>query len=239
MKLLKLNRLEDFVLFNFLAKHKQNAIEIMEAGEGYVVPGIVASDFAEIATGINKVKEIKEAAPIVSIGLGEGGNSENWHRALKIAADSNPGHLNQPFEMAGYSRGYLDALEISQMVNGLVAPSGRVGFVKLPTGMELTVEELVELAVYIGVESIKFMPLNGLEHLEELIYLCKVAARKGIKAVEPAGGISTDNIAEIVSSVQNCGIPLFMPHIFGSTIDKRTGETVPSKVAEIISLVRR
>jgi 2-dehydro-3-deoxy-phosphogluconate aldolase len=238
MNLTKLNKLDDFLLFNFLAKDKQNAKEIMEAGEGFIVPGIVSSDFENIEDGIAKVVELKEVAPVVSIGLGDGGNPENWEKVLKIAEGSNSGHINQPFEKSSYSRGYLKAKGLDQAVNGLVAPAGKVGYVKL-AGFDMKVEDLVDMAKSMGIESIKFMPLKGTTHLEELVYLCMVAAEKGITAIEPAGGISTENIAEIVQAVRETGIPVFMPHIFGSTIDKETGRTIPEEVSKIIHQFRR
>jgi 2-dehydro-3-deoxy-phosphogluconate aldolase len=238
MKLYELNKLDDFLLLNFLAKDRENAAEIMEAGDGYIVPGIVSSDFHSIEEGIEKVKELKEISPVVSIGLGEGGNPENWEKVLKIAAGSNSGHINQPFEKSSFSRGYLQGMGLNQVVNGLVSPSGKVGFVSLG-GLVIKVEDLVELAVSMGIESIKFMPLKGTVHLEELVYLCKVAADKGILSVEPAGGISADNIIEIVQAVRGTGISFFMPHIFGSTIDKQTGRTLPEEVRKIVNLVRR
>jgi len=238
VSLYNLDKLDDFLLFNFLAKDKENAAEIMEAGAGYIVPGIVSSDFESIEAGIEKVKELKEIAPVVSIGLGDGGNPENWEKVLKISAGSNPGHINQPFEKSSYSNGYLQGIGLNQVVNGLVSPSGNVGTVKL-AGIEIKVEDLVELAVSMGIESIKFMPLKGTIHLEELVYLCKIAAEKGILSVEPAGGISSENIVEIVQTVRETGISLFMPHIFGSTIDKQTGRTLPEEVSKIVNLVRR
>jgi 2-dehydro-3-deoxy-phosphogluconate aldolase len=237
MNLTKLKKIDDFLLFNFLAKDKQNAEEIIEAGEGYIVPGIVSSDFENIEDGIKKVEELKEVTPVVSIGLGDNGNPGNWRKVLEIAEGSNPGHINQPFEKSNYSRGYLQAKGLDQTVNGLVAPAGKVGFVKL-SGMEIKVEELVDLALDMGIEAIKLMPLKGTTHLEELVYLCRVAAEKGITAIEPAGGISSDNIAEIVHAVRKTRIPIFMPHIFGSTIDKETGRTIPEEVAKIIQSVR-
>lgn len=238
MNLINQNKLNDFLLFNFLAKDKDNVQEIMEAGEGFVVPGIVSSDFERVEDAASKVKELKETAPIVSIGLGNGGDTSNWKKVLHIAAQSNPGHINQPFEKTSYSMGYLDGIGMEQVVNGLVAPTGKVGYVKLTSGQEFSVEAFVDLAVGIGIKSIKFMPLKGLVHLDELVYLTKVAAKKGIRAVEPAGGISADNIVEIVNAVEQTGIDLFMPHIFGSTIDKETGKTKPEEVKKIIQLVR-
>lgn len=237
MNLTNLNKLNDFLLFNFLAKDKQNALEIIEAGEGYIVPGIVSSDFENIEDGIKKVEELKEVAPVVSIGLGDNGNPANWNKVLQIAAGSNPGHINQPFEKSSFSRGFLQSEGIDQVVNGLVAPTGKVGYVKV-SGLEVKVEDLVDIAISMGIESIKFMPLKGTVHLDELVYLCRVAAEKGITSVEPAGGISADNIVEIVNAVKETGLGLFMPHIFGSTIDKETGKTIPEEVAKIVQLVR-
>lgn len=238
MKLYELSKLNDFLLLNFLAKDQDNAAEIMEAGDGYIVPGIVSSDFDTIEAGVEKVKELKEVSPVVSIGLGDGGNPENWEKVLKIASESNPGHINQPFEKSSFSHGYLHGIGLDQVVNGLVSPSGKVGTVKL-AGVEMKVEDFVGLAISMGVVSIKFMPLKGTTHLEELVYLCRVAAENGIQSVEPAGGISANNIVEIVDAVRETGISLFMPHIFGSTIDKQTGRTLPEQVRKIVNLVRR
>lgn len=238
MKLYDMKKLDDFMLFNFLARDRDNAEEIMHAGAGFIVPGIVSSDFDNIEAGVEKVRELKEVAPVVSVGLGDGGNPENWEKVLKIAAGSDPGHINQPFEKSSFSRGYLHGIGHEQVVNGLVSPSGNVGTVML-SGVEMKVEDLMDLAVSMGVVSIKFMPLKGTAHLEELVYLCKVAAVKGNLSVEPAGGISADNIGEIVQAVRGTGVSLFMPHIFGSTIDKQTGRTLPEEVSRIVNIVRR
>ncbi|MCA1035912.1 KDGP aldolase family protein [Bacillus infantis] len=233
MILNEMKKLNDYILFNFLAKDKENAEEIISAGEGYIVPGIVSSDFTAIEEAAKTVEEIKEVAPLVSIGLGDGGNPANWEKVLGIAAKSQPGHINQPFEKSSYVRGVLYGMGQKQMVNGLVAPTGRIGYVKAG-GVEMAAEELVELAAAMGIPSIKFMPLKGTIHLEELTYLTKAAAQKGIMAIEPAGGISESNITEIIAAVKDTGIPLFMPHIFGSTIDKHTGRTLAEEVAKIV-----
>src|SRR5690625_3990653 len=76
-----------------------------------------------------------------------------------------------------------------------------------------------------GIHSIKFMPLNGTVHLEELIKLTEIASKYGIKGVEPAGGITPDNIVDILEGVKHIDIEFFMPHIFGSAIDPVTVNT--------------
>lgn len=229
------NKLYDKFLFNFLAKDASNASDVMEAANGFVVPGIVSDQYNSIEEAAIVVEDIKTVASRVSIGLGGGGNTENWKRVLDIAVISEPGHLNQPFETAIYTKGFLDGKGISdQLVNALVQPTGEVGKIKLATtGQVYQVEEFLEIAKSLGVESIKMMPIKGRQHLEELIYLTKVAAEKGFRGVEPAGGIDESNIGDILKGVWDIDIEFFMPHIFGSTIDKETGLTIPTKVKEI------
>jgi 2-dehydro-3-deoxy-phosphogluconate aldolase len=234
---MNVRKLHDFVLLNFLAKDRENAEEIMEAGNGYVVPGIVASDYPDVEQGIQQVKELKRSAEVISVGLGDGGNPANWEKVLQIAAGSNPGHINQPFERASFAAGYLQAKGLDQLVNALVVPTGTVGVIKLTSGLEIKVDEFVEMAAAMGIQSIKFMPVNGVAHLAELIYLTKVAAKKGIRGIEPAGGISVENIAELVNAVRGIDIEFFMPHIFGSTIDKVTGKTIPGEVKKIVQKI--
>src|SRR5690625_1841332 len=97
-----------FFIINFLVKNKKNAKKILEAGDGFVVPGIVAADYEDTAAGAKKVKELKEVTDIISIGLGGGGNPQYAERVVEIASLSDPGHINQPFEKAAYSRGFLE-----------------------------------------------------------------------------------------------------------------------------------
>ena len=229
------NKLYDKFLFNFLAKDARNVSDVMEAANGYVVPGIVSDKFNTTQEAASVVKELKTVADIVSIGLGGGGNTDNWKRVLDIAVASKPGHLNQPFESATFTTGFLEGKGVTnQLVNALVQPTGEVGKIKLATtGQIYKVEAFLEIAVSLGIESIKMMPVKGTQHLDELIYLTKVAAEKGIRGVEPAGGIDESNILDIVKGVRDIDIEFFMPHIFGSTIDKETGLTIPNKVKEI------
>jgi 2-dehydro-3-deoxy-phosphogluconate aldolase len=226
-------------LFNFLAHNRQNAEAVVEAGKGYVVPGITADKFNTVEEAAAKVNELKQVTDVVSIGLGGGGNTANWKKVLEIAVASNPGHINQPFETATYSKGYLDAKGTpKQLVNALIQPTGEVGTIKLAnSGAILRVEEFIEVAAGLGIESIKMMPVKGAQHLDELIYVTKVASEKGIRGVEPAGGISASNIKEIILGVKDIDIEFFMPHIFGTTIDSETGETIPEKVKEILDAV--
>lgn len=226
-------------LFNYLAKDMKNAADIMEAGGGYVVPGIASDQYNLINDAIKKVQELKTITKTVSIGLGDGGNTENWKKVLDIAIGSNPGHINQPFETASYTRGFLDGKGKKQLVNALVNPTGEKGKIQLANSKKvINVDEFLEIATSIGIESIKLMPVNGIDHLDELIYLTEMASVYGIKGVEPAGGINLNNIKQIIDGVKNIDIEFFMPHIFGSTIDPKTGETIPDAVKEIYKKVK-
>src|SRR5690625_4119326 len=226
-------KLKGKFLFNFLAKDKENATDIMEAGGGYVVPGI-ASDQYSIDEAVNKVQELKTVTDTVSIGLGGGGDTSNWKKVLDIAAASNAGHLNQPFETASYSQGFLEGKEQKQLVNALVQPTGEKGKIQLANSKKImNVESFLEIASALGISSIKLMPINGLVHLDELIHITKMASVYGIEGIEPAGGINLGNIGEIVEGVKNIDIGFFMPHIFGSVIDSKTGNTMPETVKMI------
>lgn len=227
-------RLKDFLLFNFLAKDEHNLADVVEAGQGYIIPGVTAADH-DVSEAGKKIKTFKKQVDVVSVGLGGNGNVDNWRKALDIAALSDAGHLNQPFETASFAMGYLEGQQrSSQWVNALVTPSGKIGTVRLSSGEEVNTEWLVDMIKALGIPSIKMMPIKGVTHLDELVNLTQIAAKKGIQAVEPAGGISEENIKEIVNSVQNSGIELFIPHIFGSVIHPATRETIPEKVATMI-----
>jgi 2-dehydro-3-deoxy-phosphogluconate aldolase len=227
-------RLKDFLLFNFLAKDEHNLADILEAGRDYIIPGVTAADHT-VSEAVEKIKTFKKLVDVVSVGLGGNGNVDNWRKALDIAAMSDAGHVNQPFETASFAMGYLEGQKKStQWVNALVSPSGKKGTVLLPSGKEVNTEWLVEVVKALGIPSIKMMPVKGVTHLDELVDLTKIAAKKGIRAIEPAGGISEENIKEMVSSVQNSGIELFIPHVFGSAIHPATKETIPEKVAKMI-----
>lgn len=231
------DKIQDRILFNFLAYDRTNTEEILEASRGFAVPGITASDFDDLQLAAARVKDMKEVSPVVSIGLGGNGDTTMWQRVLAIALASDPGHINQPFERSAYVRGVLDHARKPQFINALVSPTGKVGIVQLASGIEMEVDQFVALAKSQGIESIKVMPVKGLQHLQELVEIARVAARQGIYGIEPAGGIDASNIKQIVTEVMQTDISFFMPHIFGSTIDSATKRTIPKKVKEIVGQI--
>lgn len=234
----KLEPLKGRIFLNFLAQNKKNAEDIVTAGLGSIVPGIVASDFDSAESASVKVNELKSVTDVISVGLGNGGDVSNWKKVVDIAMLSHPGHINQPFEKAAYSKGLLETVQTPQYVNALVIPSGKIGIVKLSCGIEMKTQDLCEMAVSMGLKSIKFMPLRGEVHLDELIDLCDKAANAGIKLIEPAGGMGPSNAVEIISKALQTKIPYLMPHIFGSVIDPNTKQTNPFLVQEIVQGVK-
>lgn len=229
-----MNKIEGRILFNFLAADLENTQQVMEASGGHTVPGIVSTDFGTAAEAGEMIAQLKKAAPIVSVGLGGGGDLSMWSKVIDIALLSNPGHINQPFHTSAYAQGVLHQAGFPQYVNGLVAPTGKPGMVKLASGSEMEVELFVELAAMMNIVSIKVMPVKGLEHLDELVYIARAAAKQGIYGIEPAGGIHAGNISELITALLHTDIPLVMPHVFGNTIDPLTGKTLPEKVREVV-----
>ncbi|MBC2256306.1 KDGP aldolase family protein [Listeria ivanovii] len=221
----------DFALFNFLAKDKKNGKEVMDAARGYAVPGIVATNYETIEEAAKAMNELQAVAEVVSVGLGGGGDWNNWRNVLHIARLNPDCHINQPIETAGLTNQLLP----ETYTNALVRPTGKIGIVKLSSGDEITAEKAVDYCLSAGIPSIKFMSIEGTKHLDELIYLTKVAADKGIYGIEPAGGIGAENIHEITTAIKETGIPFYMPHIFGKTIDKTTGRTKPEEIEKIMA----
>jgi 2-dehydro-3-deoxy-phosphogluconate aldolase len=232
MKLFNIKRFQDQFLLNVLAKDEKNASDLLEASDGFCVPGIAAADFLTVEKAVETVKSIKRSSPVVSIGLGGGGKFDEWKRVIDIAVLSNPEHINQPFEKAPFAKGFLEAKDCFPIVNALISPSGKIGFVKLSSGKMTRVEQLLELAAAFGIESIKVMPMKGLDHLEELIFITKEATKRGIRGIEPAGGIKVQHLPVLYKEIRKIDIELFMPHIFGDVLQGR-GESNPSKVKEI------
>lgn len=238
MNLFELERFEERLLVNVLAEDEKNAAAVLEAGDGYVVPGIAAADFPEIDGAVERVLSLKKAAPAVSVGLGGGGSFREWERVLKIAERARPEHINQPFEKAPFVQGYLAAEGIHPVINALVSPAGEIGKVRLATGMEMEAERFLDLAAALGIVSVKVMPVNGLAHLEELVFIAEAAAKRGIRGIEPAGGIKSEHLPVLYQVLKKTKIELIMPHIFGDVLAGK-GRSDPAKVENLFRLLKR
>lgn len=224
-------------MFNVLAFNRKNTADIMEAGRGYMVPGIISEHFKSVPEAVQRVKELQSVTQEVAVGLGGGGEFSNWKKALDISVATNPKHLNQPFEKAAYAKGFLDSQQVTgQIVNALVWTTGEVGKIRLSTGPVIDVEAFLEMVVALGIESVKLMPVHS-GNLDELIYLTKKAAECGVRGVEIAGDIDKGNITDMIAGIKPIDIEFFMPHIFDPLVDRETGETSPEEIKQLMTIL--
>lgn len=113
------------VALNVLANSVENAKEVFEAAEGYVLVGVLSKDYSTVEEAVTAMKEYgKEIDEAVSIGLGAGDNRQAAVVA-EIAKYYSGSHINQVFPSVGATRANLG--EKDSWINSLVSPTGRVG----------------------------------------------------------------------------------------------------------------
>ena len=88
-----------------------------------------------------------------------------------------------------------------------------------------------------GGSSIKFFPMHGLAHREEVVAVAEACGRKGLW-LEPTGGIDLENFREIVDICLQQNVEKFIPHVYSSIIDKTTGQTRVEAVKELIEILK-
>jgi 2-dehydro-3-deoxy-phosphogluconate aldolase len=182
---------------------------------------------------------------LISVGLG-GGSPKQWRMAANIAAQTDPGHVNQVFPASGYTLGLLEGNDCQHtLVNALISPTGTIGKVKVNTGVHSeSVADQVDLTAAllmlkdIGLKSVKFFHMKGRTYLEELQAVAKECKSVGIEMIEPTGGLSPENIRDIVEVCLESGVKYIMPHVYSSIIDKKSGRTRPEEVAEMIQSLK-
>ncbi len=228
-----MDKWKNSILFNFLTANVEDVQKVVKLTKGYVVPGIVVSNFKNTDEAVFKIKELQTVVDVVSIGLGDNGNVGNFSKVLSVARNCENIHINQPIETAGFAK----VLHPSIYVNGLVRPSGKVGYVRAIGNELYKIEDVVDACLELNISSIKFMSIEGEKHLDECAYVSEVAAKKGMYGIEPAGGIDASNIRNITDTILSTGISFFMPHIFGSVLDKNTGQIMASKVERLLYAV--
>jgi len=168
--------------------------------------------------------------------------------AAEIASYTDPGHVNQVFPAAGYTRGLLEGRNCHHtIVNALISPTGMGGKVKINTGLHSQINDGDEVDIAtallmlkdIGLNSVKFFNMRGLVYLEELRAVATACQQIGIEMIEPTGGLNPENVGEIVDVCLSAGVKHVMPHIYSSIIDKSTGCTKPESVAEILQTIKQ
>ncbi|BCV22337.1 KDGP aldolase [Moorella sp. Hama-1] len=228
---------------NVLARDPDNARELYEAAEGSIIIGVLVKKFPTDDECIDYIRQLQGVVDVVSIGLGQG-DPGAWQRVATVAAGVDAGHVNQVFPATAYTIGLLKARGLDhQIVNALVAPSGKPGWVRISTGplsekcqeqAVVPAEVAATMVKEIGGQSIKFFPIEGTKHLDEVRAMARAAVQAGITMFEPTGGLTPDNVDQVVAACLEEGCQVVTPHIYGALVDKRTGLTNVAAVKEIM-----
>lgn len=189
---------------------------------GRIVVGVPARDFPRLQDGIALIEALHHNGVLVSAGLGDGAATE-WSRALDLGLATRPFHLNQVFPAAALSQRVLGDAGALTVVNALVTPVSRPGFVAIGTGPrssgqpggEVPTDVALDMLVEVGVTSVKLFPLGGVRHLGSLADVAAAAAARDMM-VEPTGGLTVHNLPAVLQTCVRAGAPRVMPHLYSS-----------------------
>ena len=232
------------VALNVLAGSVANAKEIYEAADGHVVCGVLTKNYPDNDSCIADLKKYQSAVNnAISVGLGAGDPNQS-KMVSEVSQVIQPQHVNQVFTGVGYSRALLG--QDQTIINGLVSPTGKVGYVNIATGplsskemaTEVPVTTAIALLKDMGGSSFKFFPMKGLAHKAEYKYIAKACAANDF-SLEPTGGIDLENFEAILDIALEAGVTRILLHVYSSIIDKDTGLTKPDDVAKLFEIVKR
>lgn len=241
---LKPSYLENRICLNVLANSVENAKGCYEAAEGYVVLGVLSKNYDSDEVAISDMKKYAAATNnALSVGLGAGDPNQSA-MVSRISKVLQPQHVNQVFTGVATSRALLGQEET--VINGLVSPTGRVGYVNIATGplsskapvAEVPIETAIKLLQDMGGSSIKYFPMKGLAHKEEYIAVAEACAKYDFY-LEPTGGIDLENFEEIVQIAVDAGVKKIIPHVYSSIIDKESGDTKVEDVKTLLQLMKK
>lgn len=238
------NYYQNRICLNVLAHSVANAKECYEAAEGHVVLGVLSKNYDSDEAAISAMKEYQAATNnALSVGLGAGDPNQSA-MVSRISAVLQPQHVNQVFTGVGTSRALLGQEET--VINGLVSPTGKVGYVNIATGPlssqapqgDVPIETAIALLKDMGGSSIKYFPMKGLSCKEEYQAVAKACADHDF-LLEPTGGIDLTNFEEIIQIAVDAGVKKIIPHVYSSIIDKATGNTRPEDVKQLFELIQK
>lgn len=238
------NYYQDRISLNVLANSVKNAKDCYEAAGGNIILGVLSKNYATDEEAITDMKNYQLAtANALSVGLGAGDPNQS-EMVTRLSAVLQPQHVNQVFTGVGPSRALLGQDET--IVNGLVSPTGKVGYVNIATGplssqapgTEVTIETAIAMLKDMGGSSIKYFPMKGLTHKDEYIAVAEACAKYDFY-LEPTGGIDLENFEEIVQIAVDAGVKKIIPHIYSSIIDAETGDTRPEDVKHLSETVKK
>ncbi len=235
----------DRVCLNVLAGNLDNARDIYEAAEGYVEVGVLTADYPDVPSAVEDMKRYMDVLEgNLSVGLG-GGNPNQWRAVAEVAKEIKAHHFNQAFCAVGWTRANVGCDDIH--INAMVAPSGTPGLVRISTGplsrdaaepADIPVATAIAIIKEMGGNSIKFFPMGGLKCADELRVVAKACADADF-CLEPTGGITPENFAEILQIILDAGVPKIIPHVYSSIIDKETGCTKIDEVKNLLSITKK
>jgi 2-dehydro-3-deoxy-phosphogluconate aldolase len=234
------------VKLNVLAANAENAKQIVEAAEGNIYIGIMVKPFPTIEEAASVVNELQQMNIPVSVGLGAGDPAQ-WEKVADVAVKTKPAHVNQVYPAAGYTIAALKAVgSENTIVNALVRPSGEKGRVSILTGPIsknydecISCEAAAALLQESHISSLKFYPIGGDQHLDEVAAMVRAAVHAGIKIFEPTGGINVDSVGAVVKTCLENGAEIVIPHIYTAMVDKKTGLTDPKAIKELLDRLHK
>lgn len=238
------NYYHDRVCLNVLANSIENAKEIYDAAQTYVVVGVLSKNYADNQSAIEDMQKYAVAIDnAISIGLGAGDPNQS-KMVSEISAVLQPQHVNQVFTGVAASRALLG--QNNTVINGLISPTGKVGLVKISTGPlsskapdgVVPVETAIELLKDMGGSSVKYFPMGGLKHQDEFAYVAKCCAELDFY-LEPTGGIDLDNYEAILKIALDAGVKKIIPHIYSSIIDPVSGKTRSADVKKLLAITEK
>lgn len=238
------NFYQNRVCLNVLAGSHQNAKDIYQAAETYVVVGVLSKNYPDLDSAIADMRiYAQETDNALSVGLGAGDPNQSTMVSL-ISKEIQPQHVNQVFTGAPISRALLGQDET--FVNALVSPSGTVGMVKISTGPLssqspegiVPVETAIMMLKDMGASSIKFFNMKGLTYIEEYKAVAQACAKYDF-SLEPTGGIDLENFPQILQIALDAGVKKIIPHIYSSIIDKESGDTRPDDVRKLLEMIKQ
>lgn len=239
----RLNFYKGQVCLNVLGGSLENAKNLAEAAEGYVVVGVLSANYPDVESALVSMTEYQKVTnDRLSVGLGAG-NPSYCYAVKELSSVLHPAHINQVINLVGSTREALK--ENESWINALVSPSGKVGYVSISTGPKSSDEEKAIIPVKaaiamiqeVGGNAIKFYPMNGLKSVEEYRCVAKECALANL-GLEPTGGIDLENFKEILQIAVQEGVQKIIPHVYSSIIDKKTGETRVSDVEKLFSIIK-
>ena len=229
------------IKLNVLAADVENAKEIVAATDGRVYIGVMVKNFPSAEAAAQIINEWQAAGIPVSVGLGDA-DPAVWKKVADTAILTKPVHVNQVYPGAGYTIAALEGVGSGDtIVNALIRPSGTPGKVSILTGPDsqhfdefISCEAAAAALKEIGVPSVKFYPVGGDKHLDEIAAMVKAAVSAGITMFEPTGGIDAASVEPVVRVCLENGAQLVVPHVYTAFVDKKTNETEPARVRETL-----